>query len=163
MTRQALIAYSTGLVALILIKILAPAFYARQNIRTPVKIAVITLVTTQLMNLVFVWHLKHAGLALAIALAAWVNAGLLFWKLRRQDIYIPVAGWPAFLLKVAIALAAMVAVVLWLAAGPDFWLHARAWPRVGRLVIVVAGGAVSYFGALWLMGFRLADFSRREH
>jgi len=161
MTRQALIAYSTGLVALILIKILAPAFYARQNIRTPVKIAVITLLATQLMNLAFVWHLKHAGLALSIALAAWVNAGSLYWNLRRHDIYTPVAGWPSFLLKVTIALMVMAGVLVWLAAGDDFWLHAGAWPRIGRLGMLVAVGSVTYFGVLWLMGFRFADFNKR--
>jgi putative peptidoglycan lipid II flippase len=162
MTRRALIAYSIGLVALILIKILAPAFYARQNVKTPVKIAVITLVATQLMNLAFIWHLKHAGLALAIALAAWVNAGLLYWKLRQRGIYTPVSGWPLFLFKLVIALAVMAAVLLWLAAGSEFWLQAGNWPRIGRLAAVVVAGAASYFAALWLMGFRLADFSRRE-
>jgi putative peptidoglycan lipid II flippase len=161
MTRQALIAYSAGLVALILIKILAPAFYARQNVKTPVKIAVITLLATQLMNLAFVWHLKHAGLALAIALAAWVNAGLLYWKLRRQHIYTPVAGWPIFLFKVALALVAMAAVLMWLGSGSEYWLQSGSWARIARLSIVVAAGAVSYFGALWLLGFRFADFNKR--
>ncbi len=162
MTRQALIAYSIGLVALILIKILAPAFYARQNVRTPVKIAIITLVATQLMNLAFIWHLRHAGLALSIALAAWVNAGLLYWKLRQQGIYTPAKGWSVFMLKVAVALVLMAGVLLWSAAGGEFWLQSDTWPRIGRLATVVAAGSVSYFGALWLMGFRLADFSRRE-
>ena len=161
MTRQALIAYSTGLVALILIKILAPAFYARQNVKTPVKIAVITLLATQLMNLAFVWHLKHAGLALSIALAAWVNAGSLYWNLRRQGIYTPVAGWPMFLFKVAIALLAMAGVLMWLAGGNDYWLQASSWARIGRLSILVAAGVVTYFGALLLMGFRVADFNKR--
>jgi len=87
MTRQALLAYSIGLVGLILVKVLAPGFYARQNIRTPVKIAVITLVATQLMNLVLIGFLKHAGLALAISLGACLNAGLLYHKLRQHRIY----------------------------------------------------------------------------
>ncbi|UCH47287.1 MAG: murein biosynthesis integral membrane protein MurJ [Betaproteobacteria bacterium] len=161
MTRQALIAYSVGLVALVLVKILAPAFYARQNVKTPVKIAVITLLATQAMNLTFVWTLKHAGLALAIALAAWVNAGLLYWKLRQHGIFKPLAGWPLFLLKVALALAVMVAVLLWLAADSDFWLQAGVWQRIERLTLVVVAGAASYFAVLWLSGFRLADFSKR--
>ncbi|KPK31770.1 MAG: hypothetical protein AMJ66_07895 [Betaproteobacteria bacterium SG8_40] len=161
MTRQALIAYSVGLVALVLVKILAPAFYARQNTRTPVKIAVITLFATQMMNLALVWHLQHAGLALAISLAAWVNAGLLYWKLRQSGIYTPLAGWTPFLLKVAAALAVMAGVLFWMADG-DGWLDAGAWERIQRLVIVVLAGAASYLGALWVAGFRLADFSRRE-
>ncbi len=163
MTRQALIAYSIGLVALVLIKILAPAFYARQNVRTPVKIAVITLLATQLMNLTFIWWLRHAGLALAIALAAWVNAGLLYWKLRQHGIFRPLAGWPLFLLKVAVALAIMTVVLQWLAAGDAFWLQSGAWQRIERLALVIAAGTTSYFGTLWLSGFRLADFSKREH
>ncbi len=161
MTRQALMAYSVGLVALVLIKILAPAFYARQNVRTPVKIALVTLLATQLMNLAFIWTLKHAGLALAIALAAWVNAGLLYWKLRQHRIYTPLAGWPLFLLKVVLALVAMAAVLFWLAADSDFWLQSAAWPRIERLALVVIAGATSYFAVLWLSGFRLADFSKR--
>ena len=162
MTRQALIAYSIGLVALVLVKILAPAFYARQNVKTPVKIAVITLFATQLMNLTFIWTLRHAGLALAIALAAWVNAGLLYWKLRQHGIFTPLAGWPLFLLKVALALVVMAAVLLWLAADSSFWLQSGVWPRIERLTLVVVAGAASYFAVLWLSGFRLADFSKRE-
>jgi putative peptidoglycan lipid II flippase len=161
MTRQALIAYSIGLVALVLIKILAPAFYARQNIKTPVKIAVITLVATQLMNLVFIWQLRHAGLALAIALAAWVNAGLLYWKLRQQGIFTPLAGWTVFLLKVAMALAVMGGVLFWAASGSDYWLQTSPWERIQRLTIVIVAGAGSYFVTLWLSGFRLSDFSKR--
>ena len=75
MTRHALVAYSVGLLGLILVKVLAPGFYARQNIKTPVKIAVITLTATQLMNLAFIIPLQHAGLALAIGLGACLNAG----------------------------------------------------------------------------------------
>lgn len=161
MTRQALMAYSIGLVALVLIKILAPAFYARQNIKTPVKIAVITLVATQLMNLAFIWQLRHAGLALAIGLAAWVNAGLLYWKLRQHGIFTPLAGWTVFLLKVGMALAVMGGVLFWAASGSDFWLQTGAWERIQRLTIVIVAGAASYFVTLWLSGFRLSDFSKR--
>jgi putative peptidoglycan lipid II flippase len=159
-TRQALIAYSVGLVALVLVKILAPAFYARQNVKTPVKIAVITLLATQLMNLTFIWTLRHAGLALAIALAAWVNAGLLYWKLRQHGIFTPVAGWPLFLLKVLLALAVMAVVLLWSAAGSEFWLQSGVWQRIERLAFVIVAGAASYLTMLWLSGFRPADFSK---
>src|SRR6266705_2141015 len=89
MTRQALIAYSAGLLGLILLKVLAPGFYARQNIATPVRIAIVTLVATQLMNAALIVPLKHAGLALAIGLGACLNAGLLFRQLRRHGIYLP--------------------------------------------------------------------------
>ena len=78
MTQYALIAYSFGLIGLIMIKVLAPGFYARQNIKTPVKVAIFTLICTQLMNLAFISPLKHVGLSLAIGLGACLNAGLLF-------------------------------------------------------------------------------------
>src|SRR5881296_502382 len=119
MTRQALIAYSAGLLGLILVKVLAPGFYARQNIATPVRIAVLSLIATQLMNAVFILSLKqgglelatgigpHAGLALAIALGACLNAALLYRKLRQHGIYRPQPGWGMFALKVAGALGVM--------------------------------------------------------
>jgi putative peptidoglycan lipid II flippase len=161
-TRDAVIAYSVGLVGLIAVKVLAPGFYARQDIRTPVKIAVITLVVTQLLNLVLVWQLRHAGLALAISLGACLNAGLLLRGLRVRGIYQPQAGWGAFLLKLALAVYVM-CVVLWLLAGqaPE-WLAAGALKRVGWLSLLVVAGAGAYFTTLWLCGFRLRDFNRRS-
>src|SRR5471032_3216326 len=107
MTRNALIAYSVGLLGLILVKVLAPGFYARQNIRTPVKIALIALVATQAMNFAFMGLFQHAGLALAIGLGECLNAGLLYYKLRQFNIYSPQAGWLAFALKIFAAIAAM--------------------------------------------------------
>jgi putative peptidoglycan lipid II flippase len=161
MTRQALVAYSLGLVGLILVKVLAPGFYARQNIRTPVKIAVITLVATQLMNLAFIGPLKHAGLALAIGLGACLNAGLLYHKLRRHSIYQPQAGWGRFSVKLGLALLAMAA-VLWFAAGSADWWLAAAWQRrIAGLAGLVCLGAAVYFATLWLLGFRIRDFARR--
>jgi putative peptidoglycan lipid II flippase len=161
MTRRALVAYSIGLVGLILVKVLAPGFYARQNIRTPVKIAVITLVATQLMNLVFVWPLKHAGLALAIGLGACLNAGMLYYKLRQHRIYQPQPEWAQFSYKLGLALLVMAA-VLWGAMGRESWWLAAAWQQraVGLLGIVCLGAAV-YFATLWLLGFRVKDFARR--
>ena len=161
MTRRALVAYSIGLVGLILVKVLAPGFYARQNIRTPVKIAVITLVSTQLMNLVLIGPLKHAGLALAIGLGACLNAGLLFYKLRQHRIYQPQPAWGRFAWKLTLALLAMAA-VLWGATGSEAWWLAAAWQKrfAGLLGIVCLGAAV-YFATLWLLGFRVKDFARR--
>ncbi len=86
MTQRALIAYSVGLIGLIVVKVLAPGFYSRQDIKTPVKIAIVTLILTQLMNLAFIGPLKHAGLSLSIGLAACLNASLLYWQLRKQKI-----------------------------------------------------------------------------
>ena len=162
MTRNALMAYSIGLLGLILVKVLAPGFYARQNIRTPVKVALITLVATQLMNLAFIGQLQHAGLALAISLGACLNAGLLYYKLRRHNIFRPQPGWIGFLAKLALALLAMSA-ALWWAMGEDAaWLHAAAWWRIGRLSMLVALGVAIYFGSLWLLGIRPRQFAKRS-
>lgn len=161
MTRNALVAYSVGLLGLILVKVLAPGFYARQNIKTPVKIALLSLLATQAMNFIFMLPLQHAGLALAIGLGACLNAGLLYRQLRMHGIYTPQPGWLLFALKIGVAIAAMAA-ALWLAGGrAEDWLAARALYRVVWLAGVVLLGALTYFLALWLMGFRLSDFKRR--
>jgi len=160
-TRQALVAYSVGLTGLILVKVLAPGFYARQNIRTPVKIGIVTLIATQLMNLAFVQHLHHAGLALATGLGACLNAGILFRSLRQQAIYRPQPGWAVFASKLAVALCVMGG-VLWLTMGSEAsWLHGGSLQRVARLAGVIAAGGGSYFAVLWLLGVRARDFSRR--
>jgi len=161
MTRNALVAYSVGLLGLILVKVLAPGFYARQNIRTPVRIAIIALVATQAMNFAFIGFLQHAGLALAIGLGACLNAGLLYYKLRQFEIYVPQPGWAKFALKILLAIVAMGA-CLKFAAGPDtVWLAANGLVKVWRLTGVVLLGGVAYFAALWALGFRLRDFVQR--
>jgi putative peptidoglycan lipid II flippase len=161
-TRAALMAYSIGLLGLILVKVLAPAFYARQDIRTPVRIAVITLVITQLMNLAFVGPLQHAGLALATGLGSCLNAALLYYLLRKRKIHIPRPGWLMFLIKLACAVALMAAAIWFAADQPQRWI-AAAWPlRVAWLSGVVLLGAAVYFLTLWLMGFRMRDFARSE-
>ncbi|MEW5768786.1 MAG: murein biosynthesis integral membrane protein MurJ [Pseudomonadota bacterium] len=161
MTRQALVAYSVGLVGIILVKVLAPGFYARQNIRTPVKIALFTLLATQAMNLAFIWPLKHAGLALAIGLGACINAAILYYQLRKQAIFLPQPGWSAFLIKLALALAAMGA-GLWFGMGESAqWLGYGFAMRIGHLGLLVLGGMAVYFAMLWALGFRVADFRRR--
>jgi putative peptidoglycan lipid II flippase len=161
MTRNALAAYSLGLVGMILVKILAPGFYARQNIATPVKIGIVTLLATQLMNLVFVGPLKHAGLALAIGLGACLNALLLYILLRKQKIYLPQPGWPVFILKV-LASVAFMAIVLFTTMGePAWWLQASGPQKVPAVLGLVALGAAAYGACLFAFGFRLRDFSRR--
>jgi putative peptidoglycan lipid II flippase len=162
MTRQALVAYSVGLLGLILVKVLAPGFYARQNIATPVRIAILTLVVTQVMNAALIVPLKHAGLALSIGLAACLNAGLLYRKLREHEIYVPRPGWVRFALKVTAALAVM-GLTLWFAMGPEaWWLTAPNLNRAAGITGLVVLGGVAYFGALGLLGFRPRDFVLRS-
>jgi putative peptidoglycan lipid II flippase len=161
MTRQALMAYSVGLTGIILVKILAPGFYARQNITTPVKIGIFTLVMTQAMNLAFIVPLKHAGLALAIGLGACMNAALLYRGLRRNGIYTPQPGWGMFIVKVAVAVALMAA-ALFLAMGEASWWFNAPWQKKLPAVLgLVALGVAVYGAALAVLGFRPRDFSRR--
>ena len=161
MTRDALMAYSLGLVGLIMVKVLAPGFYARQNIRTPVKIAVATLVLTQLMNLAFIGPFKHAGLALSIGLAACFNATLLLYHLRKGGIYIPQPGWMRFFIQVGLALLAMGGVLFWAMGDTQAWLHMRAWDKVLYLSALVAVGCTAYFLTLFAVGMRWQDFKKR--
>ncbi|GAB1235521.1 murein biosynthesis integral membrane protein MurJ [Ferrigenium sp. UT5] len=163
MSRSALVGYSVGLIGLILVKILAPGFYARQNIRTPVKIGVATLIATQLMNIVFVFglDLAHAGLALSIGLGACLNAAVLFHFLRRHGIYRAEPGWPSFFAKLGAALLVL-GLLLWFGMGSEqHWLEARGWPRILHLAALVAGGMAAYFGVLYALGFRPRDYYKR--
>lgn len=161
MTQRALIAYSVGLLAIILVKVLAPGFYAQQNIRTPVKIAVFTPVCTQLFNLALIGPLAHAGTATAISTGACLNAGLLFWKLRSRQLFQPQPGWAMFLLKLVLAVGLMSAVLL---AGMHFlpaWEQGNMLERLVRLGALVLAGVVTYFGCLYLCGFRPRHFARK--
>jgi putative peptidoglycan lipid II flippase len=162
MTRQALVAYSLGLVGMILVKILAPGFYARQNVMTPVKIGIATLAATQLMNVAFIVPLKHAGLALAIGLGACLNAALLYRNLRRHGIYAPQPGWGAFAARVAFAVLVMSA-LLYFAMGPSAWWLEAAWQYKAAAVCgLVVLGAGAYGLVLLALGFHWRDFVRRE-
>ena len=161
-TRNALVAYSIGLLGLILVKVLAPGFTPART-SAPGENRDHLALATQLMNAIFAWGLgmQHAGLALAIGLAACINALLLYRGLRQHGIYTPQAGWPAFYVKLAIALVVM-GCALWFGTGSyELWLRAGTLERVLLLFALVAFGAVTYFATLWILGFRLSDFKRR--
>jgi putative peptidoglycan lipid II flippase len=161
-TRAALLGYSVGLLGLIVVKILAPGFYARQVMTTPVKVAFTTVLVTQTLAVILMFQIGHAGLTLATSVGALFNATLLFWFLRKRGYYVPSAGWLLFVAKLFLALCVLAAVLLWLGGPQSFWLAASLWPKVGRLAGVCAAGAGAYFASLWLLGFRVADFNRRE-
>ncbi len=166
MTKTALMAYSLGLLGLILVKVLAPGFYSRQNIKTPVKIAIFTLIVTQLMSVFFVFGLdlkayKHAGLALAIGLGACVNAGLLFYHLRKDGFYQAQAGWSVFIIKLIIAVTIMGLAIYFAAGDEQLWLDYTLIEKMLRLVGLLLLGVVTYFGVLWIVGIRVQDFMRR--
>ncbi len=161
MTQRALIAYAIGLVGLIVVKVLVPGFYSRQDIKTPVKIALVTLALTQVMNLIFIGPLQHAGLALSIGLASCLNAGLFYWQLRKQQLFQPRPGWGTFLVKLLIAVLAMSAVLIALLVWMPAWDIGGMTVRISRLMLVVVAGAGTYFVMLALLGFRPRDFARR--
>ena len=138
-----------------MIKILAPGFYARQDIATPVRIAAVAMVANIVLSVILVQTLAHTGLALSVALSAWLNAVMLFMKLRKRDIYSPQPGWLAFLLRATLATLCMVA-VLWYWMGPAAeWLGAGLWSRVGHLSVLVIAGCIVYFGVLLISGVRI--------
>ncbi len=162
MTAQAVQGYSAGLIALIAIKVLAPGFFAHQNVATPVKISIATILVTQACNFVFVPHLAHAGLPLAISVGAWVNAATLLILLRYSGRYEPRPGWWRFLVQIAFALAALGALLWWWVPQTD-WAALGQTPvrRIAMVMGTVLAGAVVYIATLLLCGVRVADFSRR--
>jgi putative peptidoglycan lipid II flippase len=161
-TVRALMGYGAGLVGLIGVKVLAPGFYAQQDIRTPVRIAIVVLVVTQLMNAVFVPWLGHAGLALSIGLGALVNAAWLLAGLRRRGAYRPSAGWTRFALRIGAASALLGLALAWAGAAFD-WIGLRdaTFTRAAALAGVLAAAGAIYFGALRLMGIDPRQFVRR--
>ena len=163
MSAQPLMAYSAGLIGIILVKTLAPAFYAKQDIRTPVKIAVGVLIATQLMNLLFVPYIAVSGLALSIGLGACINAAFLYRGLRKRGVYQPKPGWWTFYLKLLVAVGLMGAAA-WFGAAKIDWLAMRQEPflRAGLLFLLITICAAIYFLALFIMGFRFRDFKRRS-
>jgi putative peptidoglycan lipid II flippase len=162
MTMLALRGYGAGLLGIVAIKVLAPAFYARQDIRTPVKIAIGVLVVTQALNVVLVPLLGHAGLALSIGLGAMVNAGLLLAGLLRKGLYKPAPGWAGFAVRVLLANVALGAALAWAAEGID-WVGLQAhWAqRAGAVAGVLGGVMLLYAAVLLACGIRPWQFMRR--
>ncbi len=182
-TRLSVMAYAVGLIGILAVKILAPGFYAKQDIRTPVKIAIGVLIFTQVMNLIFVPFIHHAGLALSIGLGATVNAGCLLLGLRRRKIYQPQAGWFTFFLRLTPAVIALALWILFLQQYMDWttltpgtinsWINdnlagalpthlAFTFSRLLTLILLLVSCAAVYFSVLFLAGFRPSDFTRRR-
>jgi len=158
MAERSLRAYSAGLTAFILVKVLAPGFYARQNTRTPVRIAVIALVTNMVLNVALVFPLRHAGLALATTLSAALNAGLLYRQLRRDGVYVPPAGWGRLWLALGVSGGLMAALLYWGAGDVQEWFARDRADRVWQLFGWILAGAAVYVGSLLAFGIRYRDF-----
>ena len=158
----ALVGYGAGLLGLVAIKVLAPGYYASQDIRTPVKIAMVVLVITQLLNVALVPFMAHAGLALSIGLGALVNALWLLVGLLRRGSYRPQPGWARFALQVVAASTLLAVLLLWAAQYfPWLEMRSRSGQRAGLLALVLCASVVLYFGALWAAGLKLRQMLRR--
>jgi putative peptidoglycan lipid II flippase len=161
-TALSLMGWGIGLVGVVAIKVLAPGYYARQDIKTPVKIAVVVLVLTQLMNLAFVPLFKHAGLSLSIGLGASVNAIWLLLGLVRQGAYKPEKGWGRFALQVTVASMVLALYLAW-AAQAFSWIELGRHPvqRVAWMALLLLGAVSVYLGAVSVLGLRLKALLRR--
>ena len=154
MASLSLMAYATGLIGFMLIKVLAPGYFARQDTRTPVRVGIIALVANLVLNLALVVPLQHAGLALATSLAAFINAALLYRGLRREGIHRPRPGWTGFIAKIVFANVLMAAFLFYARGEPSLWLAADITDRVVRLSLMVIGGAAIYALCLIAVGIR---------
>ena len=161
-TTSALMGYGAGLLGLVAIKVLAPGFYASQDIKTPVRIAVVVLVITQLLNLMLVPFLQHAGLALAIGIGALINATWLLIGLIRRGSYKPAPGWGRFALQVVAASAVLVVFLRWAASRVN-WIDLKVayLQRIGLLAMVLLASTAIYFIVLWMAGFKPRQLMRR--
>ena len=158
MTQKALVAYSIGLIGLILVKVLGPGFYANKDIKTPVKVAIFVLICTQIMNLLFIGVLKHAGLALSIGLGACINAAVLCYILVKRKIYTPQKGWPIFIIKLVSATLIMtISVYIFMYLVGTFNYFAYKNFIILPFYIIIA--SVSYFISLTLLGIKLKQFT----
>jgi putative peptidoglycan lipid II flippase len=157
---HALMAYSFGLSGFILVKVLAPGFFSRQDTRTPVKAGVAALIANLVLNLMLVWPLQHVGLALATSLAAFLNAGILLVVLLRRGSYQPEPGWGRFTARLLLATLGMGITLVLLKAPPEIWLERTLWQRALHLSLLVGAGIVIYLGLCLAAGLRRADVAQ---
>ncbi len=163
MSGLSLRAYALGLTAFMLIKVLAPGFYARQDMKTPVRIGIIAMAANMLLNLAFVlplyfyFNIGHVGLALATSVSAYLNAGLLYRGLSKQKVFNPLAGWGQHWLRLVLACGAMATVLLLGLTQLSGWADWLWWQRGSALAVLVMAGLLAYVGALLLAGFRSRD------
>jgi len=169
MTALALQAFAIGLIGFSFVKILAPAYFAREDTKTPVQVGLIALAVNFVLSVFLAWYLtrigyagSHAGLALAISIAAMLNAVLLYRGLRRAGIARHGRGWPLLLARVGVANAAMWALLGQLDRPVAWWLERSAAGRVGWLSVSIVAAAAVYFVALVVLGMRTADFRLRQ-
>ena len=177
MATLSLRAYAVGLVAFMLIKVLAPGYFARQDMKTPVRIGVIALVSNMVLNIALAvplhiyWGIGHVGLALATSLAAILNAWMLFRGLKKTDVYVPKPGWSKFLVMLLLANITMCLVLLGLTLGfealhieglnAESWMGSVWWQRAAGMGLICTAGIAAYFLLLFVGGFRLSHLKHQ--
>lgn len=160
MTQYSVIAHSIGLPSLILIKILTSGFYARQDIKTPIRIIVITVIFTQCTNLVCIHILKHVTFAFSASLGAWLNAGLLYWRFKKKYLFQLQSGWWIFFAQLIIGSIVMCIVLyIGLLIFNFNWNHGNILYRLFRMISILTLSVGSYLVTLWYLGLRIKDFS----
>jgi putative peptidoglycan lipid II flippase len=168
MARYSLWAYGFGLFGFVLVKVLVPGYFSRQDTLTPVKIGVLAILVNIVLNLIVLtlyltgfWTIApHAGLAAATSLGAFVNAVLLYKGLIKSGVYQPETGWLAYCAKIVVACIIMGVVIVWFAGALDNWAALKAMQRVVHLFSVITLGAAIYFVCLLIMGIRPGHFLR---
>ncbi len=158
MATRSLMAYAPGLMAIILIKVLAPGFYAQQDTRTPVKIGIIAMAVNMLLNILLVFPLAHAGLALATSLSSALNAYLLYRGLVASGVYHPKAGWVWLSGRVAAASLVMGGLIILGTGEISTWFEMGGWGRVWSLSLLILSAIASYFALLFISGIRPRHF-----
>jgi putative peptidoglycan lipid II flippase len=164
MSSISLKAYSLGLLAFMLIKVLAPGYFSRQDTKTPVKVGIIAMALNMLFNLIlviplhFIWQIGHVGLALATSLSAFVNAGLLYKGLRKDKVYQPKPGWAVFMLKLILANVFMAIVILFVSERIGSWSLLSVYERVSFIGLICVLGFIVYFLTLFICGLRPRHF-----
>lgn len=153
-TMYALWVFAGGLQGFILVKVLAPGFYAHQDTGTPAKIAAVAFAINILLSLALIYPLRHVGLAAAISIAAYANAIMLYVLLRRRGIFEPRPGWTRFLLQVTAGTGTMVAALWWNVGSLDAWLQVSTIDRIWRLLSWVMVGLGVYVVSMLLLGIR---------
>lgn len=157
MAGYSLAAYGAGLIGHMLVKVLAPGYFARQDTKTPVRFGIITLVANMVLNLTLVWHFQHVGLALATSIAAFINAGLLFRGLLASGTLTMDVGTLKLIGQIGVGLIVMLVVLYWLLellGGPSAWFAMSFAIRLTYVVLICIAGALSYAAALVLAGVR---------
>lgn len=164
MASLSLQAYALGLSAFMLIKVLAPGYYARQDMKTPVSIGIKAMLANMLLNILlvlplhFIWQVGHVGLALATTLAAYLNAGLLLRGLRSAEVFCFQPGFAAYLARYLFALCTMGLFLLACSAQVEDWTVLTWYLRIGWIALLCIGGCLVYFVSLFLLGLRIRDF-----